>query len=230
VLLCALGIVVFLAFVTPGVFDLRHKKRSFEIKTPIERLVLDSKGTSKVDISLSYDGHVHVLRTSSISRDSRLVERKSVSGKTLTIRSSCTGSRFGILRSCDIDYRLRVPKKIALALRVHLGKTTIHGVRGPLEFRSDAGRLNGFGCNKRVDVSLTFGSIDYRNTCVPELVKVEMRAGDVALTVPAGLYDVHPGRRAERPFKNIIEDPSSPNEINVDVDWGGSVRITGTHG
>lgn len=229
VLLCALSIVVFLAIVMPGVFDVRHKKRSFEVKTPIKRLVLESKGTSKVDISLSRDGHVHVLRTSSVSRDSRLVERKSVSGKTLTIRSACTRSRLGILRRCDVRYRLQVPKKTALSLRVHLGTTTIHGVRGPLELKSDAGTLTGFGCHKYADLSLTFGSIDYRNTCVPKIIKVKMKAGDVALTVPAGRYDVHPGNHAVRPFENIIEDPSSDSQIDVDVGWGGSVRITGAH-
>jgi hypothetical protein len=230
VLLCAVGIVVFLAFVMPGAFNVRHEKRSFEITAPVERLVLDSKGTAKVDISLSHDGHVHVLRSSAISRDSRLVEKKSVSGKTLTIRSSCTGSRLGVLRRCDIHYRLRVPRKIALSLHVHLGQTTIHGVQGRLEFRSDAGSFDGFGCNKHLDLSLTFGSVDYRNTCVAEIIEVEVKAADVALAVPAGRYDVHPGGRAVRPFENIIEDPSSPNEINVDIAWGGSVRITGVHG
>jgi hypothetical protein len=229
VLLCALGVIVFLALVMPGVFEVNHGKRSFEITKPIERLVLNSEGNSKVDISLSHDGHMHFRRTSSISRDSRLTERKTVVGKTLTIRSSCTGSRLGILRRCETHYYLRVPKKIALAVRVHFGKATIHGVRGGLEFHSDAGDFQASGCNKRVNLSLTFGHIAYRNTCVPEILKVKMRVGDVELTVPAGRYDVQPGRDAVRPFKNIIEDRSSPNEINVDVDWGGSVQITGAH-
>jgi hypothetical protein len=230
VLLSALSVVVFLAVVLPGVFDLRHTKRSFEITQPVERLVLDSKGTSKVDISLSKDGHVHILRTSSISRDSRLVEKRGVSGKTLTIRSSCTGSRLGILRSCDINYRLQVPKKIALRLHARFGMTKIHGTRGPLEFKSGAGQLRGFGCNKRFRASLRFGSIDYHETCVPKALEVDMRIGDVALLVPAGRYDVQPGRHAQRPFENIIEDPSSPNQIDVDVLWGGAVRITGAQG
>jgi hypothetical protein len=227
VLLCALSVIVFLALVMPGVFQVNHGKRSFVIKRPIERLVLNSKGSSKVDISLSHDGHVHFLRTSSVSRDSRLIERKTVSGKTLTIRSSCTGSRLGILRRCDLRYHLRVPRKIALSLRVHLGATTINGVRGRLDFKSDAGKLTASGCNKRVDLSLTFGSIHYRNSCVPESIKVKMKAGDVALTVPAGRYNVHPGGNARRPFENIIQDPFSRSAINVGVDWGGSVRITG---
>jgi len=227
VLLSALSIVVFLAIVLPGVFDLRHEKRSFEIKRPIERLVLDSNGISKINVSLSHDGRVHVLRSSSISRDSRLVEKKSVSGKTLTIRSSCTGSRLGILRRCDVHYRLRVPKKIALSIQAHFGDTTIRGTQGPIEYKSDAGKIDAAGCNKRLDVSLTFGDIKYRETCVPKLVKVKIRAGDVALTVPAGRYDVHTRGRGVRPFENIIEDPSSASKISVDVVWGGSVQITG---
>ncbi|HEY5160966.1 MAG TPA: hypothetical protein VII83_07855 [Gaiellaceae bacterium] len=227
ILLCALSVIVFLALVMPGVFQVNHGKRSFEIKKPIERLVFDSKGDSKVDISLSRDGHVHFRRTSSISRDSRLIERKTVSGKTLTIRSSCTGSRLGILRRCETHYYLRVPKKIALALHVHIGITKIHGVRGRLEYHSDAGNFKASGCNKRVDLSLTYGHIAYRNTCVPRLVKVKMRAGGVELTVPAGRYNVHPGGKARRPYANIIQDPSSRSAINVDIDWGGSIRITG---
>ncbi len=227
VLLCALSIVVFLAIVLPGVFDVKHEKSSFVVKAPIERIVLDSKGESTVDISLSRDGRVHVVRSSSISRDSRLIERKTVSGKTLVLRSSCTGSRLGILRRCEIRYRLRVPKKIALALRAHFGHTTVRGVQGPLAFKSDAAKFDGFGCNELVNLSITFGRLDYRDTCVPKSISVKMKVGDVTLTVPAGRYDVQPGGHAVRPFKNIIEDPSSPNQIKVDVDWGGSVRITG---
>jgi len=229
-LLCALSIIVFLAIVLPGVFDVKHQKRSFEITRPIERLVLDSKGTSAVDVSLSHDGHVHVLRRTSISRDSRLVERKAVSRKTLTIRSSCTGSRLGILRRCDVHYQLRVPKAIALVLHVHFGKTTIHGTQGRLEFRSSAGELKGFGCNKRLDLALTFGDIHYRDTCVPRSIKTKLKIGDLALTVPAGRYDVHAAKHAVRPFENIIEDPSSANRIDVDISWGGSLRITGARG
>jgi hypothetical protein len=227
VLLCALSVIVFLALVLPGVFQVKHKKRSFEIKAPIERLVLDSKGNSKVDVSLSRDGHLHFRRTSSISLDSRLIERKTVSGKTLTIRSSCTGSRLGILRRCDTHYFLRVPKKIALVLRVHIGITKINGVRGRLEYHSDAGGFEASGCNKRVNLAITFGGIRYRDTCVPELISAKMRVGDVNLTVPAGRYDIHPGGHAIRPFENIIQDTSSRSAIKVDVDWGGSVRITG---
>lgn len=227
VLVCALGVIVYLAIVMPGVFDVRHKKRTLEITKPVNRLVLESKGEVDVEIEPSRDGHVHFLRTSSVSRDSRLVERVEVSGKTLNIHSRCTGSRLGILRRCDLDYRLRVPKKIALALRLHFGKTTLRGLQGRIDLKFDAGKFEGFGCNKQADLYLRFGSIDYRDTCVPKHFRARSKAGELILTVPAGRYDVRAGREAQRPFANIIEDPSSRNEIDVDVTWGGSIEIKG---
>lgn len=227
VLVCALAVVVFLAIVIPGVFDVRHKRRSLEIKKPITRLVLDSKGLGKVEIKPSGDGHVHLLRSSEVSKDSRLIERIRVSGKTLTIHSACTGSRLGVLRRCDLRYHLRVPKKIALALRLHIGTITLHGLRGRLAFKLDAGSLSGFGCNKRADVSLRFGSIDYRDNCVPEHFRAWTKGGNIALTVPAGRYDVNAGSKAKRPFANIIEDPSSRNQIDTDVAWFGSISLKG---
>jgi hypothetical protein len=227
VLLSALSVAVFLAIVLPGVFDLRHEKRSLEIKKPIKRLALESKGDTKVEIEPSRDGHVHFLRTSSVSKDSRIVERVKISGKTLKIHSSCTGSRLGILRRCDLAYHLRVPKTIALALRLHFGKTTLRGLQGPLDFKLDAGKLEGFGCNKQAGLYLRFGSIDYRDTCVPKHLRARVKAGELILAIPAGRYDVRAGSEAQRPFANIIEDPSSPSKINVDVVWGGSVQITG---
>jgi hypothetical protein len=227
VLVCALAVIVFLAVVTPGVFDVRHKKRSLEIKKPITRLVLDSKGRGNVEIKPSGDGHVHFLRTSEISKDSRLVERVQVSGKTLTIHSACTGSRLGILRRCDIRYRLRVPKEIALALRLHIGTITLHGLHGRLSLKLVGGVFRGFGCNKRAAVSLRFGSVEYRDNCVPEHFRAWTKGGDIALTVPAGRYDVKAGGKAKRPFANIIEDPSARNEIDADVAWFGSISIEG---
>jgi len=229
VLLCAAIVVAFLVIVLPGVFDVRHERRTREITKPITRLVLHSKGMTKVEIKPSYDGHVHLVRTSSISRDSRLIEHVRVSGKTLTIHSTCTGSRFGVLRSCDLRYYLRVPRKIALALHLHFGTADLHGLRGRLTLTLDAGRLDGFGCNKRADVSLRYGSIDYRDECAPEDFRARMRAGDIVLTVPAGRYAVQAERNAQRPFANIIEDPASPNLIDADVTWAGSIAIEGVH-
>jgi hypothetical protein len=227
VLVCALVVVVFLAVVVPGVFDVKHTKRSLEIKKPIDRLVLDSKGMVKLEIKPGGDGHVHILRTSEVSRDSRLVERIKTSGTTLNIHSSCTGSRLGVLRRCDLSYHLRVPKKIALALRLHLGTATLQGLRGHLDLKLDAGSFKGFGCNRRADVSLRFGGIDYRDNCTPEYFRVRMRGGDLRLTVPAGRYAVHAGGRAKRPFANIIEDPASTHDIDADITWAGSIAITG---
>ncbi len=227
VLACALGVIIFLAVVTPAVFDVKHQKRSREIKKPITRLVFTSKGLGKVEIKPSGDGHVHILRTSEVSRDSRLVERVRVSGKTLTIHSACTGSRLGVLRRCDLRYQLRVPKKTALVLRLHIGSVTLRGLRGPLALKLDAGKFDGFGCNKRADVSLRFGSIEYRDECVPEHLRTRMRGGDIKLKVPAGRYKVHAKKSANRPFANIIEDSTSSNRIDADISWFGSVEIVG---
>lgn len=227
VLVCALGVAVFLAVVTPGVFDLKHKKRSLEITKPVTRLVLESKGDTKVEIKPSRDGHVHFLRTSSVSKDSRIVERVKVSGKTLKIHSSCTGSRLGVLRRCDFEYRLQVPIKVALALRLHIGKTTLRGLQGPLALKLDAGKIEGFGCNKQADLYLRFGSIDYRDTCVPKHFRARVKAGELILSVPAGRYDVRAGSEAQRPLANIIEDPAARNLLEADVIWGGSIQIKG---
>lgn len=228
VLACALGVIVFLAIVMPVVYDVRHQKRSLEIKKPITRLVFTSKGMGKVEIKPSGDGHVHILRTSAVSRHSRLVERVRVSGKTLTIHSSCTGSRLGVLRRCNLRYRLRVPKKIALVLHVHVGSVTLRGLRGPLALKfGPFGTLDGFGCNKWADISLRFGSIDYRDRCVPEHLRARTRGGDIKLTVPAGRYKVHAEKNANRPFANIIEDSTSSNRIDADISWFGSVEIVG---
>ncbi len=227
VLVCALGIVVYLAIVIPGVFDVRHKKRTLEITKPVKRLVLESKGDIKVEIEPSRDGHVHFLRTSSVSKDSRIVERVKVSGKTLEIHSHCTGSRLGILRRCNFEYRLRVPKKIALALRLHIGKATLRGLQGPLALKLDAGKIEGFGCNKQADLYLRFGGIDYRDTCVPRHFRARVKAGALTLAVPAGRYDVRADNEAQRPFANIIDDPAAHNLLEADVFWGGSIVIKG---
>jgi hypothetical protein len=233
VLLCAGVVVVFLAVVLPGVFDVKHSKRSYEIKAPIKALAFNSKGTTHLDISPSSDGRVHILRTSSISRDSRLVERHEIEGKTLIFRASCTGSRLGVLRRCDLHYTLRVPKLIALSLRTHFGRTTVSGTQGRIDFKSDAGDFVGSGCSKTARFSLGFGRLEYRDACTPTFVRAKVRAGDVDLTVPAGRYDVNAdtryGNGVKRPFENIIEDPASPNKLELVISLGGSIRVRGVN-
>jgi hypothetical protein len=121
VVLCAVSVIVFLAVTLPSVFDVKHSKHSYVIAGPVDRIVLDTEGTSNLDITPSRDGRVHVRRSSSVSMDSRLIASRRLSGKTLTLKSSCTGSRLGLLRRCDIDYMLQVPRKAALSINVHLG-------------------------------------------------------------------------------------------------------------
>jgi hypothetical protein len=233
VLLCAGIVVVFLAIVLPGVFDVRHGERSYEIKAPIKGLAFNSKGTTYLDISPSSDGRVHIRRTSSVSRDSRLVERHEIRGKTLVFHASCTGSRLGVLRRCDLHYRLRVPKQIALSLRVHFGRTTVSGIRGRIDFKSDAGDFVGSGCSKTAHFSLGFGRLEFHDTCTPTLVRARARAADISLTVPAGRYDVNANARygngVQRPFANVIEDPASPNKLDLVLSLGGSIAIEGVN-
>lgn len=228
VLLCATIVIVFLGVVLPGVYDLKHSKRSYVVTEPIGRIVVDSKGTASVDVSLSRDGHVHILRTSAISKDSRLIDRSKVHGKTLTLGSSCTGSRLGILRRCDVHYHLRVPKRTALSLRLHFGRVTVTGVEGRIDFRSDAGDFTGTSCSKRAYFHIGFGRFEFHDTCVPTIVRAKVKAGAIILTVPAGRYDVQAGSEAQRPFANIIEDPHSPSMLDLDVGWVGSIDVKGT--
>jgi hypothetical protein len=231
VVACALVVAVFLALVLPSVFDVRHGRRSYRFSAPVERFVFDSKGTVHLDISPSEDGHVHIARTSSVSTDSRLVERHRMAGKTLVFRASCTGSRLGVLRRCEMSYHVRVPRKITLILRVHLGRTSVIGIRGKIDFQSDAGDFTGSACSRNARFSLGFGKLVLRDHCVPRLVRVRGRVGSVELKVPPGRYDVHAsthwGSGVQRPFPNVIEDPSSPHELDVALRWGGSVRIEG---
>ncbi|MGD0167208.1 MAG: hypothetical protein ABSC51_07965 [Gaiellaceae bacterium] len=231
VLACAAAVIAFLAATLPGVYNVKHGRREYVVKDRIERIVFVSKGTGSLHISPSHDGRVHVTGTSSISHDSRLIERHRVVDKTLTLTSSCTGSRFGILRRCNLNFRLQVPPAVALSIRTHIGKTTIRGVRGRLDFKSDVGIVDGSGCFKQAHFSLGFGGLKFHDSCVPELLRVRARAGDVELTVPAGRYAVdartHHGGGVKRPFANIIEDPAAHDKLDIELSWGGAIKIDG---
>jgi len=231
VITCAIYVIVFLGIVLPGVFDLKHAKRSYVVSKPVTRLVIDSKGTVHLDISPSHDGRVHVQRTSAISQDSRLIERHQLSGTTLTLKSSCTGSRFGVLRRCDLHYHVQAPARVTLSIRLHLGIAKVHGFHGRLDFRADAGDLVGSGCSRQAYLSLGWGHIDFTDACTPAVIRGRMKAGNIVLTVPEGRYAVNAttryGNGIQRPFENIIEDPTARNRLDLALTYGGSVIIKG---
>jgi hypothetical protein len=228
---CTLIVVVFLALVLPSVFELKQSRRSYTFSGRVDRLVFDSQGTAYVHVLPSKDGRVHISRTSSISTDSRLIEGHRMSAGTLTFSARCTGSRLGVLRRCELHYKVLVPRKIALVLRLHFGRATATGIEGKLDFKSDAGDFEGSACSKDARFSLGFGKLTLRDRCVPKLVRARVRAGDVELTVPSGRYDVqastHYGSGVDRPFANVIEDSSSPHKLDVSMSWGGSIHIRG---
>jgi hypothetical protein len=183
------------------------------------------------DLSPSRDGRVHVQRSSAISKDSRLIERHELSGTTLTLKSSCTGSRFGVLRRCDLHYHVQAPARVALSIRLNLGIAKANGFRGRLDFRADAGDFIGSGCSKQAYLSLSWGHIDFKDTCTPAVIRVRSKGGNIVLTVPEGRYAVkattHYGNGIQRPFENIIEDPTARNRLDVALHFGGSVVIKG---
>jgi hypothetical protein len=226
---CALVVVAFLGAVLPGVLDREHSNRSFEIAGPIERVVLDVDAGVQLDVNPSPDGRLHVSRHATFSHGSRFREQAKRSGKTISIRSSCTTSRLGLLGVCHADYDLLAPARAALVIRVHDSHVLIRGMRGRLDYDARAGDLEADVCSRWALIKLGFGRVKLHESCAPRFVQTRINAGAIELTVPKGRYAVKTKTRwgEAKPIENLIVDPSSKHRLDLEIRWGGSITVKG---
>ncbi|MFJ5551898.1 hypothetical protein [Streptomyces sp. NPDC093225] len=170
---------------------------SLNVKTSggtIEVVVGSGRGV-KVTESLKYDGDKPL--TTHRERDGEL---------TLTAPKDCGGSGIGG-STCQVDYRVEVPKALAATLDSDGGNIVVErAVAGRFTARSDGGRV-------------TAGFAD-----APDAVDVDSSGGNVVLRLPDGTYAVDASSDGGEQSVRVRTAPDSPHRIRTRTD-GGNVSL-----
>jgi hypothetical protein len=188
------GVMVLLVTALAGVFAvntlLDHEKtETFAVTEPVQKLVV-AADTGDVKVVATDGDQVTVRRTTRwVTSEPR--PTRTVSGGVLRLADDC---RAWTPLRCDSDYRIEVPRGLAVEVHAASGDVDVRGVTGAVDLKSDSGDVSGHGL-AGARLRATSDSGDVRLELVSSAASVEARSdsGDVDLELPRGEYalDAH---------------------------------------
>ncbi|WP_405858803.1 DUF4097 domain-containing protein [Streptomyces sp. NBC_00090] len=158
-------------------------------------VVVGGGDSVKVTESLTYDGE-----------KPKTSHRETGGELTLTAPKDCGGSGFGG-STCQVDYRVEVPKALAAKLESDGGDIVVdQAVAGSLTARSDGGKV-------------TAGFAE-----APESVDISSSGGNVTLRLPDSTYAVDSSTDGGSQNVRVRTAPDSPRKIRTHTN-GGTVQL-----
>jgi DUF4097 and DUF4098 domain-containing protein YvlB len=122
-------------------------------------------------------------------------------------------SNFG---SCGVDYKVEIPKGLAVDLDSGSGNLTLRGLTGDIDVFVGSGDVDASDlAGKKVVGEAGSGNIELKYTTAPVSAKIEVGSGDVVLQVPNGAYDVSTDTGSGDANVKVKTDGSSPYKISL---------------
>jgi DUF4097 and DUF4098 domain-containing protein YvlB len=204
-----------------GVGEHSEDTVSYDVTDKVAALHVETD-SGTIEVVESDRGGIHVSE--------RLVWRKEkpkstheVRGDTLELAFTCpTSWGFGAVGvSCDVSYRVEVPKGLRVKVGSDSGDLTLKDLSGELEARSDSGAIEAGGLTGRRVVARTdSGDMTLTFTGQPDKVTTSTDSGRTEIHVPEGPYDIV--AKTDSGAKEITadSDPSAARSIQVTSDSG----------
>nr|SBP00226.1 lipoprotein [Nonomuraea gerenzanensis] len=152
-----------------------------------------------------------------------------VRGDTLELAFTCPTSwglgAAGV--SCDVSYRVEVPKGLRVTAGTDSGDLTLKNLSGEVEASSDSGAIEAAGLTgKRVVMRTDSGDVTLTFTGQPDKVTTSTDSGRIEIHVPQGPYNVV--TRTDSGGKEITaaSDASAPRSIEAVSDSGDLAVMT----
>ncbi|WP_018653278.1 DUF4097 family beta strand repeat-containing protein [Actinomadura flavalba] len=201
-----------------------EESRTYEFTQPLTRLDAET-GSGHVDVVAADVRAVKVTERLRFSERRRPTTRREVSGGVLRLRHSCpSGFSIGV-NTCEVNYRVEVPRALAVRVRAGSGDVRLTGLTGPVDARAGSGDvrvgdLRGAatlrtGSGTVTGRNLTGGTGPYRARAGSGDVDLVFTAPPAALDVEAGSGDVRVGLPGDRPYRVATEAGSGSIDVKV---------------
>ncbi|OON76737.1 DUF4097 family beta strand repeat protein [Streptomyces tsukubensis] len=197
--------------------------RSLTIDSHDSDLVLVPADVKKVEVTRWFKGDV-VLGDS--PKASWMMK-----GDRLSLRTHCSG----LVKTCDVKHRIKVPRGVAVSVRgddghvratgfrdaltisTEDGQVTVKDTTGSLDLRSDDGGVHALGVrSKRISASSKDGAVKIEAAVVPDRVNVTTDDGAIAIGLPKGAsYRVSTTSVDGSVDVAVPHDPSSPHRVTA---------------
>ncbi|GAA3214705.1 DUF4097 family beta strand repeat-containing protein [Nonomuraea helvata] len=188
---------------------------TYQVKEKVQKLHLRS-GSGDVAITESDTAQISVTETLYWNNDKPQAKHK-VEGDTLSVYYDCQRS-WG---SCGVNYKVEVPKGLALNLDAGSGNITLRSLTGLLDVHLGSGDLDAAGlAGKQVVADAGSGSMELKYTAAPDSAELKAGSGDIVLTVPDGSYDVNTKVGSGDAKVSVKDDGASPHKLSLTAGSG----------
>jgi hypothetical protein len=182
VALAAGAAVVCLAGLFGGLFAvntlLDHEKTErFVVAEPVQKVIVASDA-GDVDVVATDTDRITISQTMRWLTHEPSPERTIAEG-VLRLDDACGG--WAVFR-CETDYRIEVPRDLAVEVDVDAGNVSVSGVAGSVSLRSDAGDLEATGlASAQVKATTDAGHVELAFAAAPTAIEAASDAGDVTI-------------------------------------------------
>ncbi|MFI7692152.1 DUF4097 family beta strand repeat-containing protein [Nonomuraea sp. NPDC049655] len=189
---------------------------SYQVTDKVSKLQLKSDAGDTV-ITETDGTAVRVVETLRWRGDDKPKPQHKVEGQALFVTYDCP-SNWG---NCSVDYKIEIPRGLAVDLDSDSGDITLRALSGQLDAKLDSGDLEGSGMTgKKVYVQADSGNVELKYASAPDSAELRADSGDVVLRVPTGSYDVKTDVDSGDATVSVKSDPSSPHKISLTASSG----------
>ncbi|WP_327086903.1 DUF4097 domain-containing protein [Nonomuraea sp. NBC_01738] len=183
-------------------------------------IALDVRGDSgTVEVVESDRKDIQVTETLTWRGKSKPKPTHEVGGGTLTLKFDCP-TAVG-LSSCEVAYKVEVPKGLKIKSTTDSGTLALTGLSGKVEARTDSGTIEATGLSGQHFVAGSdSGTIELDFTAQPEDLNVITDSGTVRVHVPDGPYKITAKSDSGSEKITAKNDPASSRSISVTSDSG----------
>ncbi|MFI6926794.1 DUF4097 family beta strand repeat-containing protein [Nonomuraea spiralis] len=196
---------------------------SYEVKDKVSKLQVKSDAGDTV-ITETDGTAIRVIETLRWRGDDKPRPQHKVEGQALFVTYDCP-SNWG---SCSVDYKIEIPKGLAVDLDSGSGDITLRALSGQLDVELGSGDIDGSNITgKKAYVKAGSGNVELKYAAAPDSAELECGSGDITLRVPTGAYDIKTDVGSGDASVPIKSDPASPHKISLTAGSGDVVVSAG---
>lgn len=189
---------------------------SYQVTDKVTKLQLNNNSGDAV-VTETDGSAVRVVETLRWRGEDKPKPEHKVEGQALLLTYDCT-SNWG---SCSVDYKIEVPKGLAVDLDSGSGNLTLRSLTGQIDLHVGSGDVDAADLGgKKVIANAGSGNIELKYASAPESAQMKAGSGDITLSVPEGAYDVKTDMGSGDANVSVKTDGSSPNKISLQAGSG----------
>ncbi|MFG6190812.1 DUF4097 family beta strand repeat-containing protein [Nonomuraea sp. JJY05] len=189
---------------------------SYEVTDKVAKLQVKS-GAGETVVTGTDGGSIRVTETLRWRGDDKPKPEHSVEGGALLMSYDCPSN----MGSCSVDYKIEIPKGLAVDLDSGSGDVTLRGLAGELNVRVGSGDMDAADlAGKKVVAEAGSGNVELKYTAAPDSAELQAGSGDIVLRVPDGAYDVKSQVGSGDINVSVKKDSSSPHKISLKAGSG----------